>query len=681
MFALIRPPCDTIDAVSTTTHTDAADPEWIRCESCDGAAIASGYCLAHADGSELEGLLRDSGPVDARGTTLTAEHLELILEALARQPGTGEGQEPRRSLLLTRSTILAPLDLGSIALGGDLDLNGASISGDVILSSARIAGRVSVSGVSARRVRIQDSELGSIVSTGGEIESIYVYLCRVREGLHLSNLTASGAVAVLNTSFGEAVHVSRCRAGEDFSLTHSPIAGPVHFHDNMVDGEATFEGSTFGSEVSILDCTIQGELRFGTAIFDENLTVYRSSIGGLFSLHSTQVKGDYIDIGQCTFGAEGVLGPASVIDSVGLKQCEFAGQVTADLSFVREGKVDLTGSRFRAGLTARLSNTEIFFSRVEIQAPSVIGPSSALSTGAGAGRPPKLIELVGTNVANLTLSGADLSACRFSGAFNLDQLRINGPLQLVGTVSYRARRKVLAEEHRWRFVHSRRESVSWYPAACRPLDRPMPRNFDLSTAAPTGLHTVPPRSPAVDPARRMKARDEALEIAAVYRSLRKGLEDSKDEPGAADFYYGEMEMRRKAAAFGFERTLLALYWMISGYGLRAWRAVVALSTVIILSATGLALVGFQPSKTTVYRPAATAPGSAPLYEMTTVNGPVPGWQTAFEYAVQSTTALLRAPSNPPVLTAWGQAIEVILRLGGPALLALIVLAVRGRIKR
>ena len=33
-------------------------------------------------------------------------------------------------------------------------------------------------------------------------------------------------------------------------------------------------------------------------------------------------------------------------------------------------------------------------------------------------------------------------------------------------------------------------------------------------------------------------------IAGLYRALRKGREDAKDEPGAADFYYGEMEMRR-----------------------------------------------------------------------------------------------------------------------------------------
>ncbi len=30
----------------------------------------------------------------------------------------------------------------------------------------------------------------------------------------------------------------------------------------------------------------------------------------------------------------------------------------------------------------------------------------------------------------------------------------------------------------------------------------------------------------------------------MYRQLRKAVEGAKNEPGAADFYYGEMEMRR-----------------------------------------------------------------------------------------------------------------------------------------
>ncbi|MGY1583783.1 hypothetical protein [Streptomyces sp. MN13] len=37
-----------------------------------------------------------------------------------------------------------------------------------------------------------------------------------------------------------------------------------------------------------------------------------------------------------------------------------------------------------------------------------------------------------------------------------------------------------------------------------------------------------------------------LQLAPVYRALRKAFEDGKHEPGAADFYYGEMEMRRHA---------------------------------------------------------------------------------------------------------------------------------------
>ncbi|MFD5305122.1 hypothetical protein ACFVOO_32435 [Streptomyces rochei] len=37
-----------------------------------------------------------------------------------------------------------------------------------------------------------------------------------------------------------------------------------------------------------------------------------------------------------------------------------------------------------------------------------------------------------------------------------------------------------------------------------------------------------------------------LQLVPVYRALRKAFEDQKHEPGAADFYYGEMEMRRHA---------------------------------------------------------------------------------------------------------------------------------------
>jgi predicted hotdog family 3-hydroxylacyl-ACP dehydratase len=43
-------------------------------------------------------------------------------------------------------------------------------------------------------------------------------------------------------------------------------------------------------------------------------------------------------------------------------------------------------------------------------------------------------------------------------------------------------------------------------------------------------------------------RPTPAQAAAAYRALRKSREDNKDEPGAAEFYYGEMEMRRHANA-------------------------------------------------------------------------------------------------------------------------------------
>src|SRR5262249_60260705 len=53
-------------------------------------------------------------------------------------------------------------------------------------------------------------------------------------------------------------------------------------------------------------------------------------------------------------------------------------------------------------------------------------------------------------------------------------------------------------------------------------------------------------------------------LAVLYRQLRKAQEDAKNEPGAADFYYGEMEMRRHATTVRIgERILLLLYWLTS----------------------------------------------------------------------------------------------------------------------
>ena len=128
------------------------------------------------------------------------------------------------------------------------------------------------------------------------------------------------------------------------------------------------------------------------------------------------------------------------------------------------------------------------------------------------------------------------------------------------------------------------------------------------------------------------------QIASLCRALRKAREDDKDEPGAADFYYGEMEMRRArprrghggqsgAASRGrVERGILTAYWLVSGYSLRAWRAVAWLAVITAHFAAAFHLVGF-----------AVPPR------------PVSYW-TSLLYAFRATLSLA---DNQVTLTAWG----------------------------
>jgi uncharacterized protein YjbI with pentapeptide repeats len=164
-------------------------------------------------------------------------------------------------------------------------------------------------------------------------------------------------------------------------------------------------------------------------------------------------------------------------------------------------------------------------------------------------------------------------------------------------------------------------------------------------------------------------RECAREIANLYRALRKGYEDNRNEPGAADFYYGEMELRRKATPSSVERAILFLYWLVSGYGLRAWRALAAVLAILVPVALLLGGVGFAAPS-----PATAANGVA-------ATGPAP--DTSFVGAViYGLRTAIGLPHDPqPPLTRWGDLLQIALRITVPVLLGLAVLSIRGRVKR
>jgi hypothetical protein len=180
---------------------------------------------------------------------------------------------------------------------------------------------------------------------------------------------------------------------------------------------------------------------------------------------------------------------------------------------------------------------------------------------------------------------------------------------------------------------------------------------------------------------------DAEQIAGVYRALRKGREDNKDEPGAADFYYGEMEMRRRAKRPGpaqrasrGERWLLTLYWLTRGYALRASRAFASLVLVILLFALGFWAVGF-PDPGVQTRVRAVSPSGTLVYQRA-----VPAQQsTATElldaaiYSAGTATSVIGAPARG--LTRPGSVLRIVLRVLGPILIGLTLLSIRGRVKR
>jgi hypothetical protein len=250
---------------------------------------------------------------------------------------------------------------------------------------------------------------------------------------------------------------------------------------------------------------------------------------------------------------------------------------------------------------------------VEFAHPSVLaGPSQPREVfGAPHGRKewtPSIRSMRHANVGNLTLADVDLAGCRFAGAHRLDGLRLDGHVPFAarpdGTLT---RRRAIAEERDFR------------------------RN-------PKSRHVRPQR------------------VARTYRALRKGREDNKDEPGAADFYYGEMEMRRLGANGAAERAILELYRVVSGYGIRASRSFLFLIATIAAAAFALDAEGFKSEQT---------------------------FLDSVIYSIESAASFFRGPTviAGSELDTFGHVVQITLRLLGPLFFGLALLAVRGRVKR
>jgi hypothetical protein len=263
----------------------------------------------------------------------------------------------------------------------------------------------------------------------------------------------------------------------------------------------------------------------------------------------------------------------------------------------------------------------------ELDLGGVVLASPVAVTGRGSA---SVVSISDADAGSLSVSGVDMSRCVLGPAHRLQEMSLDSTVTLpLAPKGFRTRRRCVADEFAWRGRHTGRRRKVWVISGTA-LER---SEHDSETVVLADV--------------------TAGEVAGVYRSLRRARESAGNEPGAADFYYGEMEMRRRdKSASWSERAIILMYWLLSGYGLRATRAVGWLVFALASSSLLLLLFGFSDPEPSLSDAVLTA-----------VEGAIPGVPTA------------------AALTSWGRVINLALTVAGPVLFGLAALALRNRVKR
>ncbi|MGC5034257.1 pentapeptide repeat-containing protein [Streptomyces sp. DT190] len=609
----------------------------IFCEKCRGRRIGdTPHCLEHASEADFRSYLLSLPPhanLDLRATKIDADRFGEIKRHLNNEMGVIRFDDARftgkadffhvscERAYYCRTHFLGLADfrhanVERIADFSDAQFIGEAQFGDATLNRAKFTGA-------------QFSELASFDDT-------------VFQG-------PPGSTRFDFTYFSRGVEFARVKFFQGVTFKKSLLIGTISFGDVKFYGEVNFTGAHFGDDVWFTGSTkFSHSASFEDAVFPAGAVFERV------------VFASDVIFASARFGDDVWLWPIAVAGSAVFRGAIFEGRALLD---VAASEVWFDRSRFVLGGRARLRYAHVSLESATFAQPMLIAavsetfrspyiPDALLdegeveekarqALGETDGSIVKLVSSRGIDGENLTISGLDLSVCLFASAHRLDGLRIEGcefmrtpstgSKKLYGKLWRWSSRQVLVEESHWRA--SQRLRNGW---------RTIEQHPPLTTAFPGGVSPRPVEEQSPET------------IAATYRALRKSEEDNKNEPGAADFYYGEMEMRRHADSTNFgERCILYAYWVISGYALRAWRVVVTLIAFVFVIALPLQHFGFA--------------GKCLSYPETAL------------YAMHSAIYLTSMDSIE--LTAWGQLMRISIRVAVPLLIALALLSIRNRVKR
>ncbi|MFF5019077.1 pentapeptide repeat-containing protein [Streptomyces sp. NPDC001165] len=632
-----------------STEPSPTPPDWPHCGhgtlpedpvGCRGIYVAGHTaCLAHLADVDRDAYLAGLTPgtdIDHRGSHFTQALLDALLDAL-RDPATGH---PR----------IGYARFDSATFQSVAEFVSATFEGDAWFVSATFEG------------------------VAGFVSATFQGVAR------FDSATFQGDARFDSSAFQNVADFMSATFRGDAWFESATFQGVAGFVSATFQGVAGFGWATFRGDARFGSVTFQGVARFEYATFEGVAGFVSAAFEGVAGFVSVTFQGDAWFYSatfqgdawfeQAVFERPVSLGPLVFSEWVKLSGATFSGPAT--LSFATR-RLECRRTRWLSTAELRLRYATVDFAHSVIEYPLTIAAEAdpfVLPDGrpveeqALAGAPDatvRMASLRGVDAAHLVLSDVDLSGCLFTGTVHLDQLRMEGTCSFSDVpprTHWRrwppvrfTQRRTLAEEHHWR--------------ASQP------------TAVP-GWNAPVSGDGHVGPA----------QLAPVYRALRKAFEDGKNEPGAADFYYGEMEMRRhdSTGTTRAERGLLHGYWLLSGYGLRAsralgWLAAAMLVTIVLLMGFGL------PQDSPKQEATGTVPpgGGKVTFEIDKADPQNPAGERftgeRFEKALNVTLNSVLFRSSGQDLTIAGTYIEMVSRVTEPILLGLAVLAVRNRVKR
>ncbi|MEU5137458.1 pentapeptide repeat-containing protein [Streptomyces californicus] len=654
-------------------------------------------CLAHLADTDRNAYLNALTPgadIDHRGTPFTEDLLHRLLTAL-HDPTTSQAHIG--DAWFGGATFTGDAVFGEVTFTGDALFGGATFTGDAVFGGATFTGDAWFDGATftgdawfggatfTANTRFDGATFTSDAVFGGAsfIDVAWFGGVTFTGDAWFDGATFTGDAQFDGVTFIDVAWFGRVTFTGDAWFDGATFTGDARFDGVTFTGDAQFQEVTFTGDARFDGVTFTGDAQFGEATFTGDAQFGEATFTGdaqfgevTFTSNAQFQEATFTSnawFHSARFEMASRLGPLVCGEKVVLDGAVFDQPVTVEMA-ARE--VSCARTRWASTVTLHLRYAEVDLRDAVLEYPVVVAarpdpfPSlysdGPLSEAELSGRKPgvRLTSVGGVDAAHLALHTIDLSVCRFAGAIHLDQLRVDGWCAFATTPTDRgrrfpwrwSRRNTLTEEHHWRVRTARR------PARAR------------------GWTTPPRDAPELPPAA----------VATLYRQVRKSLEDGKNEPDAADFYYGECEMRRHDTTRPQgERALLTAYWALSGYGLRATRALVWLGAAMAATVAVMVLWGLpvdEPKPTTTGRQAAvghqvTLTTDTP--DPVNPTGPLPDRVTSerFEKALRVVINSVVFRSSGQDLTTIGTYTEMVSRLAEPVLLGLAVLAVRSRVKR